>query len=245
MRIYPDMESAILEIRRDLHKGSKVQSTRVQQWTEIKDFAGVERTNYSYGIQEGIPYTARDLVELGAKMDMPFYQQNGEALIAWLNQEAVQRIYGARVEEMPNEVHHPALEKTIEGSFPSYTYPEILNGAFGAMHDALKVSPDSRRAYWPMYQPHHALRAPHPTRVPCSLGYHAMIRRVPGKEKNQLIFTYLQRSADFDKFFLTDIWLARQFQIALARQFENTEPGIFAHYVISLHSFNFLGYEVY
>ena len=100
---------------------------------------------------------------------------------------------------------------------------------------ALKKNPDSRRVYWPIFRTKDSLRAGAPSRIPCSLGYQAMIRKVGGTD--HLILTYLQRSADFDRFWLSDIWLARKFQLNLAEALQ-IQGGALIHFIISFHSFD-------
>jgi len=219
-------------------------STRVQQRTNQK-LSGRELLGYSYLIEKGgIPDSAQEVVELGSSMGFPIYRADMEhglkILKDWMALEIHYRKHGV-LGDM-NEKDHPALKTTIEGNWPSYTYGERLSGALEALSTTLELSPDSRRAYWPIFEQHDSLRAMAPTRVPCSLGYQAMIRNTT--QGPQLILTYLQRSADFDTFFLTDIWLANQFQKALAERLE-VASGQFMHFITSLHSFTVEGTEIY
>jgi len=61
---------------------------------------------------------------------------------------------------------------------------------------------------------------------------------------------YLQRSCDFSKYWLTDVWMARQFQksvLELVNQEVRDEIhlGSFTHFIISFHRFLLPGEEDY
>lgn len=246
MRIFDNLEEAAGEIQRDVYKGSRVAFTRVQQRVGV-DVPGRERIGYNYGITghpASFPVAPVTLVDLGQRLDIRMYKEHPSEILVWLKAELDHRLYPEdNLGLSPTEILHPALETTYEGSHPSYTYTELLQGAMNSIVATLKASPDSRRAYWPIFREHHAQRAAMPTRVPCSIGYHAMIRTIPGLGE-RLVFTYLQRSADFDTFWLSDVWLARKFQEGIAKKM-GIEPGLFMHHVISFHSFEIEGIEVY
>jgi len=239
MRYYATLPEAMSEIRRDLAKGPRVISTRVQQHTEGQ-FPGREILGYTYSIDpKGFPQTAEGLVALGQKLQFSTFNEHADEMISWLKIELACRVDNSL--GTLTEIMHPALKSTIEGNWPAYTYAERLHGAMDALQMALKT-PDTRRAYWPIFRPEDALRAFAPTRIPCSLGYQAIIRNTSsGPELN---FFYLQRSADFDTFFLSDIWLANRFKEILAERLE-IAPGQFIHNIISLHSFQVEGTEIY
>lgn len=238
MRYYTNLPEALSEIQRDLAKAPSLISTRVQQRTG-QELRGRETLGYSYAIEEGgIPTLPEVVIKLGR--DFGFKTFVDSKLAAWLWNEIKIRERG--VLNQLNELNHPALAQTIEGSWSAYTYGERLHGAMEAMEEALATSPDSRRAFWPIFRPEDSLRAAAPTRIPCSLGYQALIRDT--RQGPRLVLYYLQRSADFDTFFLTDIFLAHRFQIALASRLK-VLPGQFIHTIISLHSFAVEGQEVY
>lgn len=240
MRFYATLPEALSEISRDVSKSPKLTSTRVQQRVG-EELVGRESLNYSYAIEAGgIPNTVHELIELGQGMNFKHFVESPEAMHLWLTNELEIRRFG--VLNQLNEVNHPALAKTLEGNWSAYTYGERLHGALNAMAAALRASPDSRRAYWPIFRPEDSLRAGAPTRIPCSLGYQALIR--PTLEEDQLILIYSQRSADFDTFFLTDIFLASRFQAALGQTL-GVHLGQFMHNITSLHSFEVEGTEIY
>lgn len=252
MRMYHSLVEAISEIQRDIYSGEPVEGTRVQQ--QLGKFNFRERIGYSYGISgasEAWPSSPENLVRIARQLDFKFFEAAPADLVRWLYAERELRMRGNLGEPaVLTETLHPALASTIEGNWPAYTYADRLNGALPALTNALVSAPDSRRAFWPIFRPEDALRASAPTRVPCSLGYGAMIR--PTDLGPTLYFSYISRSVDFDTFWLSDIWLAREFQVNLlnwlkrtSSEFRGVELGPVMHYIISFHSFEVEGTEVY
>lgn len=240
MRLYLNLSEALSEIQRDLAKGPKVLSSRVQQRTH-EELPGRELLGYSYTIEKGgIPWLADEIVEVGKAMKFPLWLDNSRRMRDWMESEWTTRREGELA--IAQDYRHPALKTAYEGNWPSYTYGERLNGSINAMTTALMNTPDSRRAFWPIFEKHDALRSAAPTRVPCSLGYQAIIRNT--QDGPQLVLIYMQRSADFDAFFLSDIWFANRFQHELADQL-SVPAGQFIHFVSSLHSFTVEGTEIY
>lgn len=246
MRVYENLEHAHSEIERDIYKSPVVESSRVQQREKL-ELVAHEAIGYSYSILPGgIPENVSDLVRLGARLNQTvFMGMNREPLTRWLYAEEAARFWPqSRIGEKPTELLHPALRTTIEGSYPAYTYTDRLFGAIPLMVDTLKKNPDSRRAYWPIFCPVDTNRMMQPTRVPCSLGYQALIRERNGKKELQLI--YLQRSSDFENFWLTDIYLAYRFQVQLLEEFNfKYIMGSTTHIITSFHSFNVHDQEIY
>ena len=204
MKIFTDLREAYSEIKRDLSKAPILEATRVQN--KSVHYEAHEAMGYHYTVLS-FPVTSWDLIKLGVEIGA-LNSGNNCNYHGWLRDERLARQYWqpGRI----TEVLHRDLDGTLEGNEPSYTYTDRLRGAVGVMAQTLAKNPDSRRAYWPIYLPEDAVRGPRLTRTPCSLGYHLMIRNV--NDKPQLHMTYLQRSCDFDRFWLSDIWLARQFQ---------------------------------
>lgn len=251
MRIYTNLTEAVSEIRRDLSKGFEVSSSRVQQRTGLS-LKAKERMCYSYAIEGGIPHTPEDLVRFGIENEFKLFVENDfDEMALWLRREIESRIFPVthlsrhlNDEKFPVPVEsiHPALQSTIEGNYPSYTYPERMYAALEVLENILIEDPDSRRAFWPIFEQKDALRAKYPTRVPCSLGYQALIRRID--RRDYLTLVYLERSCDFDTFWLSDIWFARQFQLHLAQDLA-VLPGQLVHFITSFHSFAVDGQEIY
>ena len=250
MRLFQNLSEAESEIRRDIAKGTPVESSRVQQRTGLK-LQGRERVSYNYSIQElgngsdgELDTSAPALAKFGHQRGFPLYQGRVLEMAYWLDEERIARLHpyanlsGSHVTEKLN----PALQTTYEGNHPSYTYLERLMGALPILVNTIRRNPDTRRAFWPIYQPQDAIRSAEPTRIPCSLGYELMLRSVGNHQ--ELMMYYLERSCDFDNFWLSDVWLARQFQIEAAKQLD-VAPGQLIHYIISFHSFQVDDQEIY
>lgn len=260
MRIFESLNEAASEISRDVYKGTRVQSSRVQQRIGL-ELEGRELFGYSYSIQDTLhPSDINDLIQIGQLMEFPLYDtdEKRDQMYKWLSEEILYRTHppyaltGIVKNHLFTESLHPALISTFEGSAPSYSYNERLTNAIDFIVEELMAHPDSRRAFWPIYTPHDAYRMSYPTRIPCSLGYQFMIRRV-GNER-RLIMIYLERSCDFDHFWLSDVFLAFRFQHKIVARI-NIElglqgkppiiPGAFIHFISSFHSFRVELEEIY
>lgn len=234
MRVFTNMVEAHSEIQRDLSKSPEFVQTRVQHLVQKATVR--EAMNYAYTIMN-FPDDATELVDLMVQRDV-ISATARQDYIEWLNAELSVRLDwypGVRTEFI-----HPNLRTLLEGSEPSYSYSDRLRGAIQGMAATLAQAPDTRRAFWPIFQPEDAVRAPRLTRVPCSLGYQATIRHVNGEARLHL--TYLMRSCDFGHFWWTDLWLAREFQKALRTEllaYSDVVPdlGHLTHIVLSLHDF--------
>lgn len=249
MRLYDNPKEALSEIQRDLYKGPQITFSRVQQ-REGQVLPGRELLLYTYAIENhGWPETPEDMLSFGVATGMipDDVPNQTKEYYQWVRHE-----YALRMSETIGEVAehlHPALSTAFEGNWPSYTYGERLYGSQAAILRSLAASPDSRRAFWPIFRPEDSFRAGSPTRVPCSLGYQMMIRNT--RQGPRTILIYFQRSADFDTFFWSDIWFAHMYQksitLRLAELDENEglQVGQFMHVVSSLHSFSVEGTEVY
>lgn len=243
MRVFDTLKEAALEIKRDLAKSPAVGVSRVQQFSG--DWTTHEAMLYSYTVKnmESLETHLRDGVGLG------FYKVGElDHLRKWYSQEMV-----ARTEWRPgyiSEKWHPSLMNVLEGNEPSYSYTDRLDGMVKVLANSLRTSEDSRRAFWPMFNQEDARRASRNTRIPCTIGYQAMIRKVEGDPFLHLV--YLERSCDFDRFWYSDIWLARFLQVEILhllnilRGFDGLEGvqlGYTGHVITSLHSF--IDEEVY
>ena len=63
MRLFQNLSEAESEIRRDIAKGTPVESSRVQQRTGLK-LQGRERVSYNYSIQNGSMKTILALIQV-------------------------------------------------------------------------------------------------------------------------------------------------------------------------------------
>lgn len=260
MRVFESLHEAASEIGRDVFKGTHIESSRVQQRVNLT-LEGREVFGYSYSIQDtSTPKTVDELIQIGKQIEFPLYKtiESRDQLRKWIISESLSRQfpnhYLSEVSRHNSftESLHPALMQTFEGASPSYTYGERLANSLDYLVYELMAHPDSRRAYWPIFTEHDAKRMSYPSRIPCSLGYQFMIRRV-GSE-NRLVMVYMERSCDFDHFWLSDVYLAFLFQRHLLSEINSRldtqgkppiQLGAFIHFISSLHSFLIENQEVY
>lgn len=259
MRVFHNLSEAAKEIRRDLSKAAVYPTERVQH-LEQSGIVAREWMNYSYTIlPEGIPTQAVGLMPVVRDNFNREYPTDNHIsdLVRWAEEERLVRLCPEVGRTRTVEDLHPILRGMREGNHYAYTYPERLVGAIDTMANSLATSPTNRRTFWPIFQPVDAIRMGAMTRIPCSLGYQAMIRQTPGSESPKLHLTYISRSCDFEKFWITDIWLAHQFQrrllmSVLARRAALSGPdappvilGATSHIILSFHRFETEGEEIY
>ena len=242
MRLFNNLEEAHGEIKRDISKSPRFSSRQVQGIVATQEVH--EAMNYSYTIEE-LPMGDTEIADLAVGWGVVTPDERA-SYQDWLQTEA-----RARVNWRPNlqtESINPRLRGVVqEGKAADYLYTDRLRGATDALANMIFRDPSTRRAYWPIFQPEDALRGARSTRIPCSLGYQVMIREVD--DLPFLHLTYLQRSCDFDRFWLSDLWFARQFQkdilskLSIAIEDARMGLGHLTHIILSLHSF--IGEEIY
>jgi len=253
MRIFPTVREALLEIRRDVYKSPEVPSSRVQN-RETPNGKAHEAQYYTYGVKSaGIPYGAEDLVEQVAPI-LPFWEENKDSMIRWLNRELDLRIaafagFDGLISMTPGslsaEAYHPALAQYIEGHEASYYYADRLAGGMASMIKALQQE-GSRRVFWPIFREEDARRAHRATRIPCTIGYNWQVRPTTFLGDGMIIDSGLeQRSCDFDKFMVSDLWFTMRLTVALIENIPTNHPlydlnlelDMTYHHAMSLHAF--------
>lgn len=251
MRLFPNLHTAIREIHRDLYKAPRIKSSRVQH--VMGDFMTGEAAPYSLALPaKGIPHEPEQLIETAREAGLQWWDDHASIdLLEWLAGELDLRLSDTL---HPNgfiaEHLHPELAPMLEGNHYGYTYAERTVGMLSTMANHLDRSPDSRRCYWPIFHPMDAIRAVSPTRVPCTLGYQALIRPGPGG-KPALEFTIISRSCDYEKFWVSDLWFAYRIAHTLRQVLVsgNGHPelqmGNIYHHILSFHRFIDEGEETY
>lgn len=245
MRVYTTLEEAASEIKRDIFKSPMTISHSVQNIGVTQQ--AHEALDYSYSVID-MPAQPSELIDLGIKLG--FYQPEQKTqMFNWLLDEMV-----ARIKWKPGRVteyEHPHLRKLINNAGElDYTYTDRLAFGIRQMAEILATDYSSRRAFWPIFQPEDVKQATRKVRIPCSLGYQALIRHV--SDQPYLHLTYYERSCDFNRFWLSDIWLARQWQRALQEEIlrlgswsgvSGLRVGNTSHHIGSFHAF--IDEEVY
>jgi thymidylate synthase len=235
MRVFNDVITMVEEIRRDISKSPIMISSRVQG--DKREQKAHEAMNYSYSIPANtMPGDHHELAVIGSQYFDSW--SSVPKMVAWLVLEYHKRFHPldktSRYSE-PSEDSHPILSSLPEGGHYGYTYRERMIGMLASMESVLSKDLYSRRAYWPIFEQRDSHRASDYTRIPCTLGYHFAVREIPAVGP-QLHITINQRSGDFNKFWLSDLWFGHCAQKLLAERL-SVACGIIHHHIISFHAF--------
>lgn len=235
MRTFESLAEAASELKRDLSKAPLQHSSSVQGMPTNAE--AQELLGYTYTIQGGIPAHSEDIATLALDYKLVDKKEIVE-WERWLQMEAQARTYWNP--GVITENSHPKLKKII-GPDVDYSYSDRLSGSGPFWQNLFEGNEDTRRGYWPFYQREDALRSTRNTRIPCTIGYQAYIRKSGNKRFLHLV--YLQRSCDFQNFWISDVWLARVLQHNIVDSIRDimglpeVEIGQFTHFIISLHAF--------
>lgn len=169
-----------------------------------------------------------ELREASLVIGMPETMSQAQAIFSpnlpWAEDHFNERVSGLPLNPPPSNEWWPFAQQGhadhLEGGKFSHTYPErfwprynydggktIRRGIrfnYGDLDDVvarLAKNPLTRQAYLPIWFPEDT-GAPEGVRVPCTLGYHFMIRN------GQLHVTYHIRACDFMRHFRDDVYLA-------------------------------------
>ncbi len=115
------------------------------------------------------------------------------------------------------------------------------NSCLGDLNDVvnlLREQPLTRQAYLPIFFPEDT-GAVNGGRMPCTLGYHFIVRQ------DMLHITYYLRSCDFVRHFRDDIyltvllqlWVLDQLRLKNPEYWGKIRPGLFTMHIVSLHLF--------
>lgn len=112
---------------------------------------------------------------------------------------------------------------------------------YGDLYDLVDVlfkDPSTRQAYLPVWFPEDLRAANDSKRVPCTLGYHFIMR------DNQLHVVYYMRSCDLIKHFRDDVYLTGRLLLWVLERLQtcdlmwkNVTPGTLTMHITSLHMF--------
>jgi thymidylate synthase len=178
----------------------------------------------------------------------------------WAEEHFKERVSGQPLNPPPSHTMWPYGQKNNEehltdGKF-SHTYPErmwpknvglqVVEGnklthwglrfGYGDLQDLVDLlveHPATRQAYLPIWFPEDLTAANEGQRVPCTLGYHFLLR------DSKLNMTYFIRSCDLIRFFRDDVYMAcRLCQWVLAAcGWGERKPGVLTMHIVSLHCF--------
>jgi hypothetical protein len=175
--------------------------------------------------------------------------------LPWAEDHFQERVSGWPLNPPPSEAWWPhAVKGNSEhksGELFSHTYPErfwpkwagdhggtgeppnrgirFKYGDLGDLVEQLRKSPTTRQAYLPVWFPEDT-GAVHGERVPCTLGYHFLLR------KDHLNITYFIRSCDLIRHFRDDVYMACRLCQWVAHRIGKS-PGTLTMHIVSLHIF--------
>lgn len=223
MRLYKDFVESTNEIRRDLKEMGIRVTPKTYQDKNVQgnlDFETLEVQNYVYSVSQP---KLRDLAPT-----QPWAEHEWGERLAGINRNHVNP---GEAWKLRGGLWNQFLESN--GRF-SYTYGERFSKSAHVLRaiERLEHDPDSRQCWISVWDPNRdPLRIGGIRRVPCSLGYHVMIRQ------GTVQLTYIQRSADFATHFINDVWMAARLQDYISFQLGHP-VGTFTHHIFSLHVFS-------
>lgn len=185
-----------------------------------------------------------------------------EPNLPWAEDHFLERVSGEPWNPAPSEAWWPFAVKgneahkqkeTYSHTYPERIWPRFANiegttdqgrqvfvphigirfeyGDLGDVIRLLSKDPTTRQAYLPIWFPEDT-GVVHGGRVPCTLGYHFLMRR------GRLDITYYMRSCDFMRHFRDDVYMAARLCQWVAREIDaDIFPGTLNMHISSLHIF--------
>ena len=231
MRLFENCVEAISEVTRDLFsRGQIVFDPTVQgKVVSRSDYEMKELLGYSYSILDG-----SDKVEMieWAIENFPTTTISVEWAEMWFKE----RISGVDYNPPPSwKLRREYWEKFLneEGKF-DYTYCERMQD-FDKVIEALRENKYRRGAFQTVYEsPKDLPQTLLGKRVPCSIGYHFMIRPTPHGDRANVL--YFMRSCDLINHFASDVYIAFRLMETVADHL-GVRPGRLVHTISSLHAY--------
>lgn len=242
MRIFKDFREAKGEIERDLKEmGVLVKGTHMQD--KVGEFHTLELSNYGYTVLHPdikdlhIPnpnwFTAEwkdRLNGIEGKTDNPgnAFRMREDKHIVW--QHMLE--YGGQPIPEGKTIQDIDKENLVSKMDPlrfSYTYQErfATDDQVWRIIRELRRNPQSRQLYIAMWNPMIDAHRIGIRRVPCSIGWHFMMR-------DGLNITYTMRSCDFVTHWANDVGLSMRL-LEYVSQRAGVKRGTFSQFINSLH----------
>jgi thymidylate synthase len=173
--------------------------------------------------------------------------------LPWAEEHFQERVSGVPHNPPPSHVRWPFAQRgnsdhTDGDTKFSHTYPERfwapishmgIRYQYGNLDDLvllLQSRPGTRQAYLPVWFPEDLAAANvHQVRVPCTLGYHFLLRH------GALKVTYYIRSCDFYRHFRDDVYMAGRLAQWICQRLnlkEEVVPSRLVMHISSLHIFS-------
>jgi len=187
------------------------------------------------------------------------WQEEIKPNLPWAEEHFTERVSGIPYNPPPSHVRWPYAQKSNEQHIQdekfSHTYPERfwpkwvprpgmhqavyltanmgLRYPLGDLEDVVRLlreRPGTRQAFLPVWFPEDT-GATEGQRVPCTLGYHFLIR------DGRLKIVYYIRSCDFYRHFRDDVYMAGRLAQWMAERLD-IEPSRLVMHISSLHIFS-------
>lgn len=242
MRIFKDFTEAKNEIARDLKEmGIEVENTHMQD--KIGLFPTLELINYGYTV------TDPDQTQLSPTLPwaMEEWKDRIDAIMgnpsplgtAWMTRADEHMDWSEFVEYDGKPIPQGVSLDQIKITCPhakhdpirlAYSYGErfAVNDQVMRVVRELRRNPESRQLYVAMWDPHKDSESIGYRRVPCSLGWHFMLRG------GQLHVTYTMRSCDFVTHWQNDVFLTLMLLDFICMKTGHA-PGRFSQFINSFH----------
>lgn len=198
------------------------------------------KTWHAVDISDSPMHVSWELDNVSLGLEMPLTQADAEVVfepqMPWAEEHFQERVCGQPLNPPPSAskwLKPGAVDRHLKdfgGPEPQYshTYPERLwplggipgvapfgiRFRYGDLNDVvnlLKREPFTRQAFLPIWFPEDT-GAHHGERVPCTLGYHFMVR------EGRVSITYMIRSVDFIRHFHDDVYMAVRLAQWMAEQ---------------------------
>jgi len=231
MRMYHSAIEAVKEIERELFEfGINNQSFSVQD-LKVKDnpdYDSKELINYGYVLTE--------FGDINDIFDFFFSQEEAKNIRCYCQKELEERASGQSIN--PGEAwefRRNYWQKFLHGGKFSYTYSERMFYQLYRVINELRHSPGSRQCVITIYDsPRDLSNWGGSGRIPCSLHYHFMRRKISGTY--YIFMSYIMRSCDYYTHFPIDLWLGVNLGLYVSNQLGDKLHS-FTHFIGSLHAF--------
>jgi thymidylate synthase len=196
---------------------------------------------------------SRELRNVVFEMNVPTHREDLVEEInpnlPWAEMHFAERVSGEPMNPPPshtswpwasaNDKHQTQAGQAFSHSYPERLWPPKVKGLrflMGDLNDAvtlLERNVSTRQCFVPIWFPEDVMAAHQGERVPCTLGYHFLIRG------GEIHTTYMIRSCDFVRYFADDIYMAcRLAQWIMYRLKWAVNMGTLTFLCMSLHCFN-------
>lgn len=230
--------------------------------TLINDAPIVDTLSWQGQQSEEGKFATREIQDLLFEMAMPWpievLRETVKPNLPWADKHFEERVGGFPLNPPPSAAEWPFAQAghkdhtDVIGRF-SHTYPERywpkyagsvgfprgIRFETGDLWDVVNLlirDPATRQAYLPIWFPEDSMAARSGERVPCTLGYHFMIRR------GKISVTYLIRACDFLRHFRDDVYMTIRLAQWVREMLEvkaqiSIDLGNLTMHVMSMHVF--------